>query len=251
MILPFRIQCFLFNNFEAAKLDDLQAAGFLTKSNCIRYVPCSERGVILIACDSATWSVHAFLDAVSHSALFNTATPDTYKLSPSTVSTGLSEARGTGSMLVVEGGERLALHAVRVTRALPVASSNDEPATWVPEPLWATGSDAAYPTVEERARLVSQHIGARSSMLAGSCRRGGVVPHTQQPGVDMGRTTVENVPDLFRGAPWGVVADSPDRQPLRTCLLKSLKIPGGGLATLVHPRRGPPGLIPSGQLIAR
>ncbi|KAJ7492178.1 hypothetical protein FB451DRAFT_1551591 [Mycena latifolia] len=226
MILPFRIQCFLFNNFEAAKLDDLQqAAGWSLPTASVRI--CAPAG---------------------NAALTATDTKPR-------VTSRVPKARGTGSTLVVEGGERLALCAVRVARALPIASSNDEPATRVPESLWATGSDAAHPTVEERARLVSRYIRARISMLAGSCRRvkgdGGVVPHTQQPGVDMGRTTVENVPDLFRGAPWDVVADSPDRQPLCTCRLKNLKIPGGGLATLVHPRRGPPGLIPSGQLIAR
>ncbi|KAJ7492131.1 hypothetical protein FB451DRAFT_1388559 [Mycena latifolia] len=195
-----------------------------------------------------------------HSALFNTATPETYcdPQSPSTVSTGLSERRaGPFRRRSSRAGSDLLF--TRCASRAPVSTMR-EPT----KPEWPmVGTPHKCPS---RPRTTSQRLGSLSRCGQPGAMR--PVPPSkgvpdlfrEQPGVDMGRTTVENVPDLFRGTPWvrniklgwfcrRVKGDASRRRgglprpaavaPLCTCLLKSLEIPGGGLATLVHPCRGP------------
>ncbi|KAJ7456508.1 hypothetical protein FB451DRAFT_1511389 [Mycena latifolia] len=221
-------------------------------------------------------------------------------------------------MLVVEGGERLGLYGLpERLGALEYRPCVNQPSR---SGLWSASHTSARRVLERQAsdsgpRAAEDQPGAmrpippsksvpdllrgtswaRSSKLAGSCRRvkgDASRAHQNRP---FGRCRV------LRRAVWRTVPNSLERYgpyhrrertrlvsrrtvgpkhqlgwfcrrvkgetsrrrgvlprpgavaPLRTCLkiLKSLKIPGGGLVTLVHPCRGPPGLIPSGQLIAR
>ncbi|KAJ7635856.1 hypothetical protein B0H17DRAFT_1217251 [Mycena rosella] len=121
------------------------------------------------------------------------------------------------------------------------ASSNDEPATAVSETQSLPGRGPSHRrrNVPDLFRGASSCPKHRLAALPAREGRSGK-PHIPARS-DMSRTTVEDA------AMWR----SPPTSNRCAVAQQVLKIPGGGLATLVHPRRGPPGLIPSGQLIAR
>ncbi|KAJ7693641.1 hypothetical protein B0H17DRAFT_1330368 [Mycena rosella] len=127
------------------------------------------------------------------------------------------------------------------------------------------------PPSKGRTRLVSRRVVVSETSAGGSAYAvrvlgpyyGGLANPISRS--DMGRTIVEDAYQTcfaarrrVRNISWRLLPTSEGalwRSPptISRCAVAqlALKIPGGGLATLVHPCRGPPGLIPSGKPVAR
>ncbi|KAJ7693650.1 hypothetical protein B0H17DRAFT_1178927 [Mycena rosella] len=110
-------------------------------------------------------------------------------------------------------------------------------------PIYQPGVIWAVPPSKMRTRLVSRRVVVSGTSAGGSCRRvKGVASSAHRNRPSSHRPVHILLRVLWRSPPT-----------ISRCAVAqlALKIPGGGLATLVHPCRGPPGLIPSGQPMAR